>query len=51
MSLDDVLSEFISLTILKKNVEATLARALAIKGRDGPNLALKAKVEDDTKSE
>jgi hypothetical protein len=53
MSSDDVLSEFISSAILKKNAEATLARALAIKGGDGPNLALKAKVEEreDTKSE
>jgi hypothetical protein len=51
MSSDDFLSEFISLTILKKNAEATLARALAIKGGDGPNLALKAKVEEDTKRE
>jgi hypothetical protein len=53
MSSDDVLSEFISSAILKKNTEATLARALAVKGGDGPNLALKAKVEEreDTKSE
>jgi hypothetical protein len=51
MSSDDVLSKFFSLTILKKNAEATLARALAIKGGDGPNLALKVKVEEDTKSE
>jgi hypothetical protein len=50
MSSDDVLSEFISLTILKKNAKATLACALAIKGGDGPNLALKAKVEEDSKS-
>jgi hypothetical protein len=51
MSSDDFLSEFISLTILKKNAKATLARALAIKGGDGPNLAFNAKVEEDTKSE
>jgi hypothetical protein len=51
MSSDDVLSEFISLTILKKNAEATLSCALAIKGGDGPNLALKARVEEDTKNE
>jgi hypothetical protein len=49
MSSDDVLSEFISLTVLKKNVEATLSCALAIKGGDVPNLALKARVEEDTK--